>query len=225
MNGIVAGMAHVQPINLASWSRREHFEHYRHRRPTYYAITVELDVTELNARLFELGRKTYPAHIWALANVVNKHEEFRMTLDGQGNPAIWDVADPSFTVFNSRRETFANVWAPFTWDFQNFYERTAALIAEYRGATTPFPQGFPPPSNVFDISSLPWTSFTSFTLHVENGWEHFSPVFTLGRYSSRGHRQVMPVALQIHHSAADGFHTSRLLNDLRELIAAPDWVS
>lgn len=209
---------------MSTWPRREHFEHYRHRRPTYYAITVDVDVTELAARIEETGRKTYPAQIWALASVVNRYAEFRLTLDEQDNPATWDVLDPSFTVFNPERETFANVWAPFDPDFTVFHDRTAGLIEQYRTATTPFPQGFPPPSNLFDISSLPWTSFSSFTLHVENGWEHFSPVFTLGRYTEQQGRVVMPVALQIHHSAADGFHTARLLNDLRDLLATPDWV-
>lgn len=217
-------MAHAEPIDTSTWSRREHFAHYRHRRPTYYAITIDLDVTELNARLREHGYRTYPAHIWALASVVNRHAEFRMTVNEHGQPATWDVVDPSFTVFNPQRETFANVWAPFDSDFPRFHEQVEALIAEHRSATSPFPQGFPPPPNLFDISSLPWTSFTSFTLHVENGWEHFSPVFTLGKHTSQHDRLRMPVALQIHHAAADGFHTARLLNDLRELVATPDWV-
>ncbi|WP_205660463.1 CatA-like O-acetyltransferase [Amycolatopsis antarctica] len=218
-------MCTPRPIDTSTWARHAHFEHYRNRRPTYYAITVELDVTALVARLRATGRKTYPAQIWALATVVNRHEEFRMTVDEQGRPAIWDVVDPSFTVFNPGRETFANVRAPFDPDFTSFHPAAAALIAEHRHATTPFPQGFPPPSNLFDISSMPWTSFTGFTLHVESGWDHFAPAFTLGRYLERGDRTVMPLALQIHHSAADGFHTARLLNELQELVGSPDWLT
>lgn len=218
-------MAHAHPFEMSTWTRREHFEHYRHRRPTYFAITIEVDATALDTRLRATGRKTYPAHIWALASVVNKHDEFRMTLDSQGNPATWDVVDPSFTVFNAQRETFANVWAPYDDDFEVFQAQLTTLLAQHRTATTPFPQGFPPPSNLFDISSLPWASFTGFTLHVENGWEHFSPVFTLGKYTEKDGRLLMPVALQIHHAIADGFHACRLLEDLQELFAAPDWVT
>jgi len=33
----------------------------------------------------------------------------------------------------------------------------------------------------------------------------------------------MPVAVQVHHAAADGFHTARLVNELQELLASPEW--
>lgn len=35
---------------------------------------------------------------------------------------------------------------------------------------------------------------------------------------------MLPVALQIHHCAADGLHTARLLDDLTRLVETPDWV-
>lgn len=128
-------------------------------------------------------------------------------------------------MFNAQRETFANLWAPYDEDFGVFHDEAARMITRGRTATTPFPQGFPPPSNLFDISSLPWAAFTGFTLHVENGWEHFSPVFTLGKVAHKDGRLHMPIALQIHHAVADGFHACRLLDDLQELFAAPDWVA
>ncbi|MGO1510136.1 MAG: CatA-like O-acetyltransferase [Actinomycetaceae bacterium] len=214
-------MAHAEPIDTATWPRRELFAHYRHRRPTYYSITVDLDVTALRERLRERGRRMSPALVWALATVVNRHEEFRMTLDDAGEPATWDVVDPSFTVLNPERETFANVWTPYDPDVDAFHDRAAALMDEHRSATTPFPQGFPPPANLFDISFLPWTTFTSFALHVENGWDHVAPVFTVGRFARHGDRLVLPLAMQIHHAAADGFHTSRLLGELQDLLADP----
>lgn len=46
--------------------------------PCTYAITVEIDVTQLLAALRRTGRKTYLAQIWAIANAVNRRREFRM---------------------------------------------------------------------------------------------------------------------------------------------------
>ena len=86
-----------------------------------------------------------------------------------------------------------------------------------------FPQG-PLPPNVFDVSSLPWTSFTGFTLQIDGGTSHLLPIFTLGRYVEREGRTLLPIAVQIHHAAADGFHTARLLGDLEALMADVSWV-
>lgn len=35
---------------------------------------------------------------------------------------------------------------------------------------------------------------------------------------------MMPPALQIHHAAADGYHSAHLVEELRQIIANPDWV-
>ncbi|RZE91004.1 type A chloramphenicol O-acetyltransferase [Streptomyces sp. SCA2-2] len=211
------------PIDLDTWPRRQHFDHYRRRVPCTYAMTVEVDVTTFAAALRRSPRKSYLAQVWALATVVNRHEEFRMCLTDSGDPAVWPVVHPAFTVFNPERETFACVWAPYDPDFGTFHDTAAPLLAEHSRATDFFPQGDPPP-NTFDVSSLPWASFTGFTLDIRDGWDHLAPIFTLGRYTEREARLLLPLSVQIHHAAADGFHAARLTNDLQTLLAAPTWL-
>jgi chloramphenicol O-acetyltransferase type A len=213
----------IAPLDLATWPRREHFEHYFHRNRCTYAVTVEVDVTELVRRLRATNRKTYLAQVWALATIVNRHDELRMAIDADGAPGVWDVAHPMFTVLNPERETFAVVWAPYDADFAAFHDVAAPLLAEHRHATRMFPQGDVPP-NTFDVSSLPWTSFTGFTLQIEEGWRHLLPIFTLGRFHARDGRTLMPLAVQIHHAAADGLHVARAVEELEQLLAEPSWL-
>lgn len=131
---------------------------------------------------------------------------------------------PSFTVFNPDRETFASVWVPYETDFPAFHQAGADVLATHRSATELFPQGNPPP-NTFDVSSLPWTSFTGFTLDIRDGYGHLAPIVTLGRYLRREGRTLMPVALQVHHAVADGFHAGRLLADFgREIESVAELV-
>ncbi|GAA1725492.1 chloramphenicol acetyltransferase CAT [Isoptericola hypogeus] len=216
-------MENPVPIDLDTWPRRQHFEHYRQAVPCTYSMTVELDVTAFARALARSARKTYVAQVWALATVVNRHEEFRMCLTGDGAPAVWPAVHPAFTVFNAQRETFACVWTAYDRDFGSFHDAAAALLAEHGRAVDFFPQG-PPPPNAFDVSSLPWASFTGFTLDIRDGWGHLAPIFTLGRYVERDDRVLLPLAVQVHHAAADGFHTARLVNELQALLADPAWV-
>lgn len=134
----------AHPIDLATWPRREHFEHYRKRVPCTYAITVDVDVTDMVAALRDSGRKTYIAQVWALASIVNRHAEFRMTITDDGEPAVWDVLHPAFTVFNPERETFACVWSAFDSDFARFHDAAAPLLEMHRSATSFFPKGICP---------------------------------------------------------------------------------
>ncbi|MBN7465109.1 chloramphenicol acetyltransferase CAT [Mycobacteroides abscessus subsp. massiliense] len=224
-HALLVVMATFEPLDLQQWPRREWFEHYLDRCPTYYSMTVDLDITNLRAAVDASGRKTYPTQIRALATVVNRHPEFRMALDDQGNPGVWDVVDPAFTVFNPDRETFAGISARYTPNFDAFHSEAAELLSEYRNASTLFPQGAPRPRNVFDISSIPWTRFTGFTLTIAPGWAHLAPIFTIGKFYEQEGRTMMPLALQIHHAAADGYHSTRLVEELRQIIADPDWVN
>ncbi|WP_298323484.1 CatA-like O-acetyltransferase [Haloactinopolyspora sp.] len=211
------------PIDLETWPRREHFEHYHRAAPCTYAMTVEVDVTAFADAMRRSSRKTYVTQIWALASVVNRHDEFRLCLTDADRPAIWPTLHPAFTVFNAARETFACVWTPYVDDFAAFHDRAAELLAVHRSATSFFPQGELPP-HVFDVSSLPWSPFTGFTLHIRHGWDHLLPIFTLGRYVKRDGRTLLPLAVQVHHAAADGFHTSRLVNEFQALLADPSWI-
>ena len=216
-------MSTAEPIDLETWTRRETFEYYRREVPCTYAITVEIDVTELVAALRRAGRKTYLAQIWAIATAVNRRREFRMALTEAGAPATWPVVHPAFTVFNAARETFAAVWAPYEADFGAFHDRAADVLSDAASATEMFPMGELPP-DVFDVSSLPWTSFTGFSLQIDGGTRLLLPIFTIGRHTERDGRTLMPLALQVHHASADGFHAARLIGDIRELAARPEWV-
>jgi chloramphenicol O-acetyltransferase type A len=214
-------MGTLQPIDLTTWPRREHFAHYRDRVPCTYAMTVDVDVTGLRSTLTGTAVKSSVAMIWALSTIVNRHQEFRMALGPDGAPAVWDVVHPSFTVFNPERETFASVWSPHRDDFATFHREAVEVLDRYRSATSLFPQADTPP-NTFDVSSIPWASFTGFTLDIRDAWDHLAPIFTVGRYRRVADRVLMPLAVQVHHAAADGFHTARLVTDLQELVASPD---
>ncbi|BBZ80445.1 hypothetical protein MABM_03610 [Mycobacteroides abscessus] len=95
---------------------------------------------------------------------------------------MWDVVDPAFTVFDPGCETFVGISARYTPDFDAFHSEATELLSENRNASTLFPQGASRPRNVFDISSIPWTRFTGFTLTIAPGWAHLAPIFTIGKF-------------------------------------------
>jgi chloramphenicol O-acetyltransferase type A len=171
------------------WPRREHFEHFSRKSPCLWSMTAHVDVSELAARLRSSDRKTYIAQLWMLATVVNRHDEFRMTIDAAGDLAVWDVTHPFFTVFNPTAETFSTVWAAYHPDFAVFHESALPLLTEYRNSTSYVPQR-EIPENTFDVSSLPWTSFTSLELQLKDAWTYLAPIFTIGKYEQRDRRRL-----------------------------------
>ena len=75
------------------------------------------------------------------------------------------------------------------------------------------------PANTFPVSMLPWESFDGFQLNMQKGYEYLLPNYTMGRYTRDGERYLLPLSIQVHHAACDGFHVCRLLAALKEMIA------
>ena len=38
-------------------------------------------------------------------------------------------------------------------------------------------------------------------------------------------RGTLPIAVQVHHAAADGYHVARLVNEIQGLFDGPDWLT
>lgn len=132
-------------IDLQGWARKEYYDHYFSAVPCTYSMTVKLDITALRRQ----GVKLYPAMLYALATVVNRHEEFRTALNEAGEPGIYDRMLPCYTVFHRDSETFSNIWTEYDPDFTRFlhhYEQDLQTYGSLPGMEpkphtpgTPFP--------------------------------------------------------------------------------------
>lgn len=205
------------PIDTESWNRKEHFTHYFDKVPCSYSMCVQLDAAHLYSRVKELGLKLYPVLIYAIAKLVNEHSEFRMAIDENGQIGYYDQIAPSYTIFHSEQETFSVIWTEYDEDFWVFYRRYQRDQEEY-GTSTAFeakPVGERP---VFNISCIPWAHFHGFTLQLPEGGHYLLPVFTIGQMQEEAEKRLLPLAVQVHHAACDGFHTARLIRELQEWV-------
>ena len=188
------------PIDLAAWNRREHFHHYLHQVPCFYSMTVDLDVTQLKKR----GGPFYPAMLHSLATVVNRRQEFRMALDENGSPGSFDQLSPSYTVFHPKTETFSCLWTEYTPDYALFLRRYEEDMRLY-GEVEAFEAKPNTPAASFNVSMIPWQSFSSFHLELPRGEDYLPPVHrpagklsipnnTRPAFSRAGRFSVLPCA-------------------------------
>ena len=101
---------HFSLIDRTAWDREEYFQHYFSTVPCTYSMTVTLDITGIRAA----GRKLYPALLYALTKLVNRHDEFRTAFNRSGELGIYGDIIPCYTVFHKDSETFSNIWTPFS---------------------------------------------------------------------------------------------------------------
>lgn len=181
--------------------------------PCTYSMTVKLDITQIKKKQMKL----YPAMLYYLATIVNRHAEFRTTINPEGELGIYDEMIPSYTIFHEDTETFSELWTMYMPDFDVFLKTYENDIQQY--GSNPGMIGKPAvPENIFTVSMIPWTTFESFNLNLEKGYNYLIPIFTIGKYYKEDEKIILPLAIQVHHAVCDGFHICRFANELQELI-------
>ena len=93
-------------IDQSTWPRQDHYKYYTEKLKVNYSMTARLDVTRLRAECDRLGVHFYAAFIWCTFKCCEPsalHEND----DGQeGNPGVWDVIHPNYTIFHKEDHTF-----------------------------------------------------------------------------------------------------------------------
>ena len=120
--------------------------------------------------------------LYLITNVANRHKEFRMTTDEDGNAAYFDKVLPCYKIFYNNTATFP-------------------MCGRNTSSTVPM-------ENAIPVSMIPWEKFSSFTLNIEEQEKVLLPIFTMGKYYREGNRIMMTLAIQVNHAACDGYHVS-----------------
>ena len=201
-------------INLEKWERREFYLHFINEVRCTYSATVNLDITNLK------GCRLYPAMIWLLTQTVNQMPEFRTALTDEGL-GIYDQMHPAYTIFNQESKTFSGIWTAADSDYNKFLKAYEADTAMFSSSIKFDPKPDRPP-NSFDISMVPWFTFTAFNINVFDEGKYLLPIFTIGKFFDVNGQRMLPLAIQVHHAVCDGYHVGKFIEVLQEKISLLD---
>lgn len=202
-------------IDLDTWHRAVPYRHFTTKMRCVMSMTAEIDVTDFLAAVREKGYKFYPAMMWAVTAAVNCREELRMGRDAEGNPGIWDQLWPYYAHFHPEDQGVVKLVTAFSWDCGEFCRRFQEDLERYADKRWFEVDDVPP--NVFDLSCLPWTHYKNFDIHVFDDGTYLGPIIVWGKYEKNAQGRInLPLTLNIHHAAADGYHLCRFFDDVKE---------
>lgn len=200
-------------IDRKKWVRNEYFEHYTKDIPCTYSMTFDLDIT----KIINSNKKLYPTMIYFITRLVNKYEEFRTCFNENNELGVFDQLIPLYTIFHKDTETFSSIWTEYVDDYNFFYKNYEKDINDFKDKKLMLPKENVP-INTFNISMIPWRSFSGFNLNLQKGYDYLLPIFTMGRYYKQKDKFIIPISIQVHHAVCDGFHLCRFINDLEKTI-------
>ncbi len=204
-----------QKLNLEVWERGPVFRHFIDDIRCVMSLTADVDITDFLRAIHQKGYKFYPAMMWVISSAVNSRKELRMGYDSHGDPGIWDFVSPYYAHFHQDDERFVKLVTEYHPDFRTFYSRFLEDGQRYRELREFDLKEIPP--NTFDVSCLPWVHYKNLDMHIFDLGTYLAPVITWGKYTEdHNGRMQLPLTMNIHHAAADGFHLCRFFSDVEE---------
>lgn len=97
-------------------------------------------------------------------------------------------------------------------DFDIQYKKT---VEKYADSNTIVPQR-DLPSNVFNVSCIPWLHFEHFSSNSKMQGNQIVKMITLGKYIKINEKFICPLTIQVSHAIVDGYHVSLLFEKLQE---------
>ena len=205
-------------LDLQAWKRREHFELYRGFANPFFAVSVELDVTDLWKRSRVAGGPSFfLATLFCALRAANAVDAFRTRVRGD-RAWIHDRVSITPTVLRAD-ETFGIARLELADTFAEFASRSAPIV---RDACEVGPLLIEHPTDdVIYQTTLPWLRFTSFS-NALKGKGDSVPRVAFGRCSEDRGDWKLPVSVEVHHAVVDGVDVARFLEKLQREVSQ-DW--
>ena len=199
-------------IEMGSWPRAKHYDHFLHFQMPEYRITVPIDISNFRNVVKTNGWSFTLAMNYAVAYCANQIEEFRYRIV-DGRPVLYERIDTAFTYLNKETELFRTIVAPLTSSMAE-YVASAAKIAEKKEEY--FDDELP--ADVFLLTAMPWFSFTMCTHADEGDKRNGMPLFEWGKYEIKEGREIMPFTVHVHHSFVDAVHVAKVVKLLQDYL-------
>lgn len=200
-------------IDIKSWNRKQHFEHFKKFEDPYFGLIVDIDVTSAFNYSKKVGESFFIVYLFACMKAVNSVENLKYRIEGD-KVVLYDVIHAGPTIAR-QNQTFGFSHVNFSDDYTEFgnnflkeknrVENTTELYSSIKTDA------------IVHCSALPWVHFSGHKDPKINKDDSI-PKIGFGKFKEKEKRLQMPVSIKAHHSLVDGFHLGQFFDNYqREL--------
>lgn len=190
-------------LDINTWDRKQHFEHFSKLKDPYFGVTIPFNVEHAYQYAKDNKISFFGVYLHACMTAINAVENLKYRIV-ENTVQICDTIHASATIMRSNN-TFGFSFIDYDKDLHVFLSN---LSAEKRRIERT-PDLFPPVNgvNCIHCSALPWLDFSGHKEPV-SGQMDSVPKLAFGKAVKQQSNLVMNVAINVNHALVDGYHIS-----------------
>lgn len=214
--------ADFHAIDMDTWPRAQTYTYFAKMvTTTTYSINVTMDVTTLRRTLKSKGFKFFPTYLYLITRTIESQPAFRIALQ-DGVLGYWNSLTPYYPVFHDDDKTITFFWTEYDKNFKLFYKRYIADMVQHGKSRGIMSSKGTPPSNNYIISCVPWFTFNSLSMHLQNATNYYAPIIESGGFTEKDGITTMPLSITVNHATVDGYHIKVFLEELQWTMNHPE---
>lgn len=205
----------MKDIDMETYPRKSHYEHFRKMAFPYVGVTANVDVTNLIAAAKKRGGSIFLACLYAAAVAANAVPELRQRIV-EDRIVELDHCCTGHTVALPDG-TFTNCITDCRMSFDDFLVNAGGLNEAAKQK-----HGFVGPEEdetaLIFVSCTPWLEFTQVIQPVPSPGD-CNPRIVFGKFIREGDRVKMPLSIQCNHALVDGWHLGLFYQNFEKINA------
>lgn len=202
-------------LDMETYKRIDHFSYFDSLAYPYVGVTVNVNITELLAKIKSEKLPFFLSVCYCAARAANSVPEFRQRIR-EHRIIEFDRCKTSHTV---ALEDGTFCYCNLDDDGRSFYDYIAYAWKEQEDAKRlgSIAEEEEEVYEKFFVSSVPWISYTALVQPVPNPADS-NPRISWGRYFVQGEQILLPVSVLCNHALVDGIHIALFYEKLEEEI-------
>jgi len=188
-------------LDIDSWNRKQHFEHFRTLADPTFGIVVDVEVSRCYKSAKEKKQPFFVKYLHACMKAINEIESFKYRIEGD-KVAIYDVINTSPTIAREDN-TFGFSYVEFSNDYKEFEKNFLKEKERVTNSTNLFPPKYS--LGCVHCSALPWVSFSSHKEPFSGDKDASVPQLAFGKIKEENNKMLMPIAVNVNHALVDGY--------------------
>lgn len=188
-------------LDINTWNRKQHYEHFSKLKDPYFGITIAFNVTKAYQYAKDHKISFFGKYLHACMQAINSVDNLKYRiLDNK--VAVYNTINASATIMRSDK-TFGFSYIDYNEDLNLFLNNINKEKQRIENSNNLFP-----PKNGLDCihcSALPWSDFSGHKEPVSGILESV-PKLAFGKMKKVNNEMIMNVAINVNHALVDGYH-------------------